>query len=472
MTEVITNLPESSESIETQSAPKETFRGRLRRGLREAYNVLDLSAGVSLANTDIRAHTETMDNLNERYSGLLERRTANDFVSLTLQSDIQLDFRRDAQRAGFTDVDQMPSDQRHQVAEAVAASYLDDIIAELQGHHPDWTPEEVEAQAHQYAQDVITVLAMDESQHDTYQAAMLEYQESSSAITEAIAQKEQLQEQRNKHLRSFGRIATQTLVAMGHGVRNMPYTIGARASVTVTRVREWYGNRSPEGKKAVWFSAAGVAVAGLVGYIATRHTGGAHGNYNLASFDVPAPNSNNHPNNLGFGHPVNLDAHAGHPDNLGVPVHHPANLDAHTGHPINLDSNAGHPNNLNAHPGHPDNLDAHAGHPNNLDAHPDTLGNPTAPEIHTSHDLFGGSGEVKNWPDTITVSHWNSKTHDGSLWGISEQMLRRSGIENPNDGQIQHLVSALRPQALQNGFLLDGQQLHLGPAVDALKDLN
>lgn len=481
MTEVLTDLPESSTSVEDQSAP-ESFRGRLRRGAHEAYNILDLSAGVALANIDIRTHTDTMESLNNRYNGLLERRTASDRISMALQSDIQLDFRRDAQRAGFTDVNQMPTDQRREVAEAAAAPYLDDIITELQAHHPDWTAEEVEALAQQYTQDIITILAMDETQRDTYQAAMLEYRESGSAITEAEQRKEELQEQRNQHLRSFGRVAMQTLVAMAHSVRSVPYAVGARVSVTVVQVRDWYGNRSPEGKKAVWFSAASVAVAGLVGYLATRHTGGAHGGgYNLASYDVSGPDAHSvnlgdhRPDQLGFSGPNNLGQHANHPTNLGDHLNRPIGLGQHVDHPNNLGDNGhpGRPYNLGQHANHPDNLGQHADHPNNLGDHrPDNLGTPGAtPEVHTSAELFSDSGEVNKWPDTITVSHWNSKTHDGSLWGISEQMLRRSGVEHPDDGQIQHLVNALRPQAQPNGFLLDGQQLHLGPAVDALKDL-
>ena len=320
MTEVITGLPESSVSVETQSAP--TFRERLRNGAREAYSLLDLSAGVALARTDIRAARETMGHLDDRYDGLLQRQST-DIISLTLQDDILLDFRRDAQRAGFTDVDTMPADQRMETAEGVAASYLDEIRGEFESLHPEWTAEELDAAAQIRAQDIITLLLMDSEARDTYDAAMFEYQQNSASLEEAQADLAELRLQRSERLARIGTIALGKLVDFSQNMRNVPYSAGARVTGMMTTVREWYTDRSPEGKKTMWYTAAGVAAAGLVAYISTRHTGAvpnqAHHEYVLSSVDVPVPS------NKSGAHPATLGNAANHPNSLGGTAH-PASL--------------------------------------------------------------------------------------------------------------------------------------------------
>lgn len=476
MTEVISR-PDVGASVDNQSAPEESFRGRLRRTLSEGWHALDLSAGAAVAGIDARAHAETMAVLNERYNGLIERRMADDRVSMALQSDIELDFRRDAQRAGFTDVNTIPTDQRRGIAEGAAFSYLDEIIAELQGHHLGWSAEDVEALAQQYAQDIVELLTMGAEDRDACQAAMFEYLEHGTQRAAAEAEQAELRAQRDERLRSFGRVALQTLVAAAQGVRNAPYTIGAYASVKVTQVREWYGNRSAEGKRTVWFSAAGVAIAGLVGYMTSRHSG-MPGHYNLANFTDPlgghpsgAGGGINHPTGAGggFNHPSGFGGNVAHPSGAGGGVDHGTSFGGNVNHPSGAGGGINHPSGAGS-ANHPSG--AGSNHPNGAGNNPNVIQNQNTLPIHTSHDLFTSTDTIDKWPTTITVSHWNSQTHDGSAWGISEQILRRSGIDNPGKDQIQHLENALLPQAQPNGYLLDGQSLNLQPALDALAQLS
>lgn len=452
-----------------QPAPEAEARG-FRAGVREAgesaYSFLDLSAGISLTASDIRYHSERLDIANNRYNGILERQTATDTISVALEADLLLDYRRDVQRAGYTDVDAMPAELRQQVVENTVRSRADDIIAELESHHPEWSREQLAEAAALRISDIITVLSMDAAQRDAYRAELFDYRDTKDRITTLETDLETKRQERRERLGAIGRVAVRAMMSVVNVARTAPRAVATHAAVTGMTLRqkvgEWYQNRSPEGKKATMFTAAGVAIAGIATYIGMRYGGyesGSQGNNfvlasNATDIGAQAPDVSEHIGGHALPHmgaeAPDINGHIG-----GGPLPHigaqAPELPPHIG-----GENIPH---IGAEA--PD-LSQHIG------------GEMTGGDLRgvkTSSELFG-KGTVAQWPESVKVSGWDSQTKDGSLWGISEEMLQRSGVHDPSDAQIDRLVDALRPQAGQNGQLHEGQTLDLRPAIDLLPELS
>lgn len=472
MTELLNTLPDSGPEVRSaQTDAPGTFRGRLLYGLQsagnEAFSLMDLSAGISLARSDAKVGNEAMATLDARYGGLLERQTAPDVVSTALDAAIVAGFRRDAYGAGYLYTDTMPADARRQAAETSAQEHFDDLTAELQTHHPDWSAEQLAEAAAVRAQDVITLLAMTAEQRDTYRAAVFEYQERGRAAEAAHAEAEALHLERHARVARIGRLATQTVVAFTGKVRTAPYAIGAHASVTGMRIREWYGNRSPEGKKAVILSAASVALSGLAAYAALRFANGGDHEHMILAGNNGNSGGNTVPDTIGGAPsvPNRIGVAPSVPDQIGMTPQVPKNIGDAPVVPNRIGGNAVTvPDQIGRAPQVPDTIGA-----------PNTVPTPSGgnlSRVTSSKELFVQTGKVSQWPETITVSKWDAKNHDGSLWGISEAILRGSGVDHPENDQIAALEHTLRSQALgPDGRLQAGQKLHLKPALDALRRL-
>lgn len=489
MAETLTDpsLQGKSPEATPQATPQEAsrgFRAELRATGKEAYSLLDLSADIVTASQDIRHGKEELGALDAGYGGLLERQTASDVVSVALEADIILDYRRDAQRAGYTDVDSMPAELREQIVERAVRNRSADLISELEGHHPDWTREQLAAAAAIRINDVITLLSMGAEQRDEYFYALNDYRETQANIASLVDTAEALRDERRKRLGKIGGVAVRAVMSMFGAVRAVPAHVAAHVTVAGMSLRqkvgEWYQGRSPEGKKATIFTAASVAIAGIATYIGMRYGGYEAGSSQGANF-VLAGNETDIANaSTVGGSPVELpDTIKGSPVDIGDTVKGaPAEIKARVaGSPVELPKViAGEPAPLpDVIAGNPAALpDVIAGNPSAL---PETIAAAGAPEVvatgadlrgaKTTTELFGDS-DVQFWPDTVKVSAWDSKTKDGSLWGIGEEMLQRSGVKNPSDKQIGNIVDALRPQADAQGYLQKGQSLDLRPAIKLL----
>jgi len=455
------------------------FRADVHSAGEYAYSFIDVTAKMSLTAEDIRRNRGNLDTLNNRYDGILERQSASDVVSVALESDLLLDYRRDAQRAGYTDVDAMPPELREQIVETAVRNRADDIIAELEAHHPDWSREQVAEAAALRISDIITLLSMDATQREGYRRALFSYRDTQDEIAALETNMETMRKQRRERLSAVGRVAVRAVTGVVNAVRNVPSNIGARTTVAGMTLRqkigEWYQSRSPEGQKATLFTAAGIALAGIATYIGMRYGagvdhGGSHGgvNYELASNNTSTDVA---PDVIG-GHAPAIPHTIGH-EVIGG--HAPAIPETIGGHaPVVPEQIGTAPDVPNAIGGKAPDVPHTIGNP------VDTAGNaPSVPEIiggdlrgaKTSGELFG-HGNIQRWPDTVKVSAWDPQTKDGSLWGISEEMLERSGVKNPSDAQIDKIVDALRPQADANGYLRQGQTLNLRPAIDLLPQLS
>ncbi len=479
-----------------------SYRERLRRGLGRmaegAMSLIDLGAGIALAHDDLRLTRRAMEHIDEPYDGILERQAGADTVSMGLESDIILDFRRDAQGVGFTDLDEMPTEQRFEIAHDATSGRAQDIAQELAAHHPEWTQEEIASATATRVNDLTTLLGMNSEERDAYLSAQLEYHELRSAVPEIQSELSELRAERTDRLSRIGGTALRGVVSFAGHVRNAPNALSARAMVAGMALGDRIHGMAPEKRrKAFLGTAAGVAIAGIAGYIAMRsgagHPGGS--GYTLASSSTPLL-----PDHVGS--PTNLPNHVGtfsvpsvdHLGSTSLPSHAGgANvLPTHVGTPsatsINHVGSSVTPNHVGtASPNHlgtpnstptPNHVGTtggastpnHTGSPAVTPNHVGGTGESLA-SVKTSSELFSGNGVVEKWPTTITVSHWDPRDLDGSLSGISKQLLVRSGVPHPEQGQINDLVDALRPQAQPNGFLLYGQKLDLQPATSLLGDM-
>lgn len=482
-----------------QRAPEGSlsYRERLRLGLgrlgERSASFVNMAANIALAHDDLRLTRGAMRRLDEPYGGLIERQASGDNLSLSLESDIMLDFQREAARVGFTDVDAVPSELRIEFASQVVSARTDDVAAEIASSHPEWSPEEVSDAAAARVTDLSTLFGMDSAECDEYLAAQLEYHELQSAIPEIQTTLSELRAERNERLSRMGRVALRGAVRFASRVRDVPAALSARAMVAGMAVSDRIHAVAPEKRrKAFWGTAAGVAIAGIAHYVALRHgSGPSGGGYTLASSSTSTL-----PDHLGS---VPLPTHVGTstPDHLGnfvLPNHVGSTTPDHLGGsvlPDHLGTSGSAPDHLGTidpsapnHVGTPAAPD-HIGTPSHVgsaettpqhvggtpDMSPSHVGTEATNDIKTSGELFSGADSVDKWPSVITVDQWNSRTHDGSLTGISHQMLVRSGVHNPTQSQVDTLIDALRPQAQPNGFLLKGQRLDLRPATSALHEL-
>ncbi len=488
MSETFVTTPE-------QQAPEQplSYRERLRLGLgrlvEQSVSMIDLTAGIVAAHDDLRLTRNALRHLDEPYDGLIERQASADLLSMELESDIILGFRRDAQRAGFTNTDEMPDELRTQAASRSVGARMDDLTAEIAAAHPEWSAEEAGEAATMRATDISTLFGMDAAQRDEYLAAQLKYHEMQAALPEMQTALGELQAERNERLSRMGSVALRGVVSFAGRVRDVPSALSARAMVAGMAMSDRIHTISPEKRrKAFWGTVAGVAIAGITRYVAVRHGigsgSGGDSNYVLSSSDTPLV-----PHQVGTPVPSQLGTstpdHLGNfvlPNQLGSPnLHHSGGISL----PEQLGLRGATPNSLGTiDPVTPHQLGApNTAVPANLGTPlPDQLGGaPNVPShlggaeiassFKTSHELFTGKGAVDKWPDIITVSPWDSHNLDGSLTGISHQMLLRSGVHDPSQSQMNALIDALRPQAQPNGYLLRGQQLDLGPAAKVLHDI-
>lgn len=500
---LLDNSAQTSPSIEghTTSSDALTFRERFNRRLQRmgegTMSFLNLSAGIILAQRDLQRMHDEMGSIDGVYDGLITRQTADDTISVALESDVLLDFRRDAQRAGFTDVDAIPQELRAEIAAGVAESYFDEFAAELSGHHPDLDLEELQAAARSRTDDVITLLSMNAEARDGYRDALFQYQELQGRLPDLEAELSGLRDERSDRLSRMGGVAVSGLVNLASRARNVPNAVSARVMIagmnTADRVGSWYVNKTPEGQRSYRRTAAGIAIAGLAGYIAFRFGAGHVIDHGSTSIQLAGNSTPLVPGHIGG---TVVPDHIGNvaqytiPNTIGTPVV-----------PDRIGGNAPVvPNYIGSTPSVPDKLGAPTVPPTiggNAPIVPNQIGNPAptvpnrignpnmGPQVpnfiggggdlssaKTSSELFSGSGPVNEWPTSITVSHWNSHNLDGSLSGISQQILHRAGFKDPTDEQIYRLVDALRPQAQPNGYLLDGQKLDLRPATALLKQMS
>ena len=515
MSEVLT-APQAGASTEVatpaQTAEQTGRFNRLRELGSRAYSLLDLAAGISNVNSHIDSVNALADGINERYNGLPGRQTSGETMSMQVEDDIRITFRRDAQRAGYTDVDTMPADLRAAAAELAARSHRADVVNELQANHTDWTTERIEAAADTLISDIAAVLAMDSDQHQAYEADLFKYQEVTSRIPDLIAERTDLRTEYNARVRAIGRAALQSLVNMAGAVRNAPTAINAAGTVVfmgaATSLREWYATRTGEQKKLVWLSAASVAFAGIASYLAVRYGAGmGHGGESGQPRMQPVGFSTSTGENIGapsqgevigvnYGEPIGNPAESiGTGTTIGEPI---GNAGSAAGESIGgpqattTGESIGSPASTGGEPIGSSSATATSGEPigsssatngepigrgSNAGESIGTSGAETLPGLDLRHatttkEIFASKGQVSAWPDTVTVSRYNAANHDGSLWGISTEMLERSGIAHPSDAQITELVDTLRPQAQPNGFLNEGQTLDLRPAVEALQHIS
>ena len=204
------------------------------------------------------------------------------------------------------------------------------------------------------------------------------------------------------------------------------------------QIRYWYAKKTPEGKSAVLFTAASVAVTGLGLYVFARLNG--HSNHSVTNFklaDHTSDLSSSGNPDVSIGTPDGITENIGSDVTIGTPEETIGHIDIGTPEAIGTSIE-------------------HIGTGRNLS------------DAHASAELFTANSYVETWPDTVTVSRWNPYTKDGSLWGISSQILQRSGVAKPTTEQITRLVDTLRPQALPDGRLIHGQTLDLRPALSTI----
>lgn len=441
----------SDTSVKAPAAPAEAQEvGPISH---DAFNTLETSAGIILSKRDLRLAQAERDSFDSRYDGLIARQTSEKALSLALADDIFIDFRRNAQRAGFTEVDQMSLSERVEAARVAAETYRPDIFSELQSAHSPWSLEDLQAATDQRISDVITLLSMSRGEQDDYRHTILKYYQATDRIAEIEHEIAEFRAERQKHVKNLGKFVINSLVKGAHALRDAPYAAGARltlgASRGVQRIRSWYTRTSPEGKKAVLFTAAGIAVAGVAAYVFSRLSGPGSSPettaFTLASYtsDETADTLNGVSIDIGESGD-SLDSSTA--ENIGL-VSSPENIGAGTALDIGSVSD-----------------DISSGTAENIGMTGTDLSSAKA-----SSELFADHTPVNNWPHIITVDKWNAQNYDGSLSGISRQLLRRSGVASPTSDQIKELVDVLRPQAQPNGWLLHGQKLDLRPALSLLK---
>jgi hypothetical protein len=382
---------------------------------------------------------------------LVERQTAPDAISTALYDDIGLDFRVHAQAAGYTDTEAMAPDLRRAIAETAAHGHIAGIITELQMHHPDWTPEELAMAAEVRAHDAATLLTMEADEKDTYQADLSTYQETAASIPDMQAELDVLRQQRTDHLTRIGRTALKGLVSFAGAMRELPLRAASTATVGVMSAVNWYRESTTERKQTIRFTAVSVAITGLAAFIASRVGGMSH-----MPDMIPAGYTTDHTNIV--------------PD---ISVDYGSGGSPH----ISEEYGAVEVPDISIEYGQTDTPDISVEY-GQIGEVPDIPVEYGATGIDLSNaasssQLFGHTEAISSWPDVITVNRWNPNNHDGSLWGISKQLLQGSGVKNPTDHQIQQLVDTLRPQAGgPNGQLLEGQQLRLGPATKLLPNIS
>lgn len=473
-----------------------TYRDRLSRVAEGTTSFINLSANIGIARDDLRLTRRAMDNLDEAHEGLL-RRQSTDLISMELGSDIVLDYRRDAQREGYTNVDEMPAELRAQVAQNATATYGDQIRGEFEAAHPEWSSEELDAAASQRAADFAALLGMSTEEYSIFAQDQVEYQNLRSASTEIQADLSEMRAERSARIARLGRTALSGLVGFAGRARDLPNALSARAMVAGMSISDRIRNSSPESRRTVIGTAAGLAVAGLATYIAYRAghmPSGNSANYTLANssspllptgvgaeslpsgvgdaqlpggvgeFTIPTGVGSGDVMPVAVGAEVPTGVGAGVPKGVGATEVIPSSVGAE---PQPLPTEVG-SSNLPTGVGEslPSSVGGETQLPGSVGAGGENLST-----VQNSSELFGANGSVEIWPAKIRVSEWNGKTLDGSLTGISRQMLVRSGVSHPSSDQINTLVEALRPQAQPNGWLLKGQELDLRPATSALKGI-
>jgi hypothetical protein len=409
-----------------------------------------------------------------------------------LEDSAWIDFRLAAQRAGHTDVDAMPADLRRAIAETAAHEHMAEIITELQLHHPEWTPEELTAEAELRANDIAALFAMGADERDAYAADTLAYQELAEPLDEMQAELDTLREQRRDHVTRIGRAALIGLVSFAGKMRELPLTATSHVTATVmtagSSLSNWYQNSSAERKHTINMTALSLAIGGLAAVIASRLTGLSHHspNTNPVAFYGTDPNNVDIP--VEYGATTEVDVPVNYGTAGGVEVDVPveygkagafeADVPVEYGATeVDIPTEYGQagetdiPENYGTATTEADIPVEYGATTTEADV-PVEYGATSGIDLSgatMSEQLFEHGGTVSAWPDEITVSKYKSSNHDGSLWGISEQLWRGSGVENPSDKQVQQLVDALYPQAGgNNGQLLEGQKLRLAPALNLL----
>lgn len=496
MGEVLTNLNTAPSVNPEQNGGSDgslTYKDRLRRGLgRMAEGVMsfaDMAISISLARDDLRLTRRAMDALDEPFDGLIGRQAQADHISMELEADLILDFRRNAQRAGFTDTDAMPDTARSEAAQLAAQQRRDDLASELTANHPEWSQEDLQDAVDTRLADISTLLGMSAEQRDAYLAAQLEYHELRSAVPEIQAELSELRAERRERLSKMGRTAMRGLVGFTSQVRDLPNALSAHAMVAGMSISDRVRSMSPENRRRTFAStAAGLAVAGIAAFIAYRAGHAPSGNgssYMLANSSSPllptGVGAEQLPTSVGgaqlpggvgeFAIPSGVGANM--PTTVGaegLPTGVGSSLPKGAGVTEVIPSGAG----VDTQPlpsGVGESIPSSVGSEGVPVPSSVGVGGENLSSVQSSSELFGANSSVEAWPAKIRVSKWNGRTLDGSLTGISRQMLVRSGISNPTNAQIDTLVEALRPQAQPNGWLLKGQELDLRPATSALKSL-
>lgn len=511
MSEALTQ-PNLSPSVgpEQNSAPEGslTYKDRLRRGLGRAtegvMSFADMAISISLARDDLRLTRRAMDSLDEPFDGLISRQAEADHISMGLEADIILDFRRNAQRAGHIDTDAMPDEVRADAARMAADARREDLYEELAALNTEWNEEDLQSAVETRVNDIATLLGLSAEQRDAYLTAQLEYHELRAVIPEIQAELSELRAERSNRLSKIGRAALQGAMSFGGRLRDLPAALSARAMVAGMSMSDSLRNAAPEKRRTIIGSAAGLAVAGLAAYIAYRagHAPGGSANYALANSSSPlvptGVGSGNLPTSVGevqlpggvgeFTIPTGVGVDSGNTVPAGVGANIiPTSVGAETQLPTSVGSGLpkgvgsnGEPLPSSVGSSSQPNLPTSVGEavaPSSVGVDNDPLpsgvgaGSENLSAARSSSEFFAGSGSVDAWPSKIRVSEWNSKTLDGSVTGISRQMLVRSGISNPTADQVNALKESLMPQAQPNGWLLKGQELDLRPATNALKGL-
>lgn len=513
MGEVLTDLNQipsvdaAEQRIETDGVL--TYRDRLRQASDSTASFINLSASIGLARDDLRLTRQAMDRLDESRDGLLARQSAN-LISMELSADIVLDYRRDAQREGYTALDDMPAELRAQVARNAVTTYADQIRGEFEAAHPEWSSEELDAAAAQRIDDHAALLGMSTEEYSAFAQDQIEYHNLQGAASEIQAELSEMRAERSARVANLGRTALSGVVNLVGKARNAPLALSARAMVAGMSIGDRIRSMSPENRRRTFVgTAAGIAVAGIATYLAYRagHApGGNSANYTLASSNSPLP-----PTGAGAEHlPLGVGADTQLPSGVGeftiptsvgdidpltsVGADVPLGVgvdDLPSGVGVDVPTSVGAPEATPTGVGFETEViptgvgSSQADLPTGVgESVPTSIGVDDAPlpsgvgtggenlaSVHNSSELFTGTSSVETWPNKIQVSAWNSDTLDGSVTGISRQMLIRSGIPSPSADQVNALKDALMPQAQPNGWLLKGQELDLRPATKVLKGL-
>jgi|GEM_PF-3061912 len=482
----IDTQPTEQNPEQTPDSGNLSYRDRIRSGFEPMadgnLSLANLSTGIVFAREDLRLARTTMGEIDSTYAGALARQEEHSF-SDELRTGLTDDLQLVAEQAGFADPSDMPDEQRAEMAHDVATRYEANMTAELAAVHPEWSADEIEAAVRERIGDYALILGMNAAQRDEFAAAHEQYHDLQDAMGDIESELGELRAERRARLSRIGRAAVGGVVRLAGKIRNAPNAISARLVIAGMNVSDRVRNMTAEKRRtAFWGTAAGVAIAGIAGYVAFRSghgPSGAAGHYTLAGSDSPLmPDhlGNGLPDHLGSGAPTHAGASADFimPDHLGSSG--PDHLGV--GSPVDhVGGGASAPDHLGANGGSVDHLGS-SSNPDHLGAgstvtadHLGASGGDTLTGAHNTSEFFGSSSHVEAFPDQIRVSQWDSQTLDGSLTGISRQMLIRSGVQHPSANQMSALIDSLRPQAQPNGFLLEGQSLDLRPAKKALEDI-